>query len=182
MGLLDHKKQENIASYVISMWHIEDLMRANRFDLRVLDEQLIEGMDADDEAKAEVRAWYMDVIDRMKEEGLEKRGHLSEVEEVLNELEFLHTTLSEVLNDETYDALYAAAGPGIVALQAQADESADGPITTCFTAIYGVMVLRAQGKEISASTLEAEGLMRKLLEYLSIHYKQMRKLPGVSMN
>ena len=44
------------------------------------------------------------------------------------------------------------------------------------------MVLRAQGRTISESTTEAEGHMRKLLEYLSVHYKQMRKLPGVSMN
>ena len=58
MGLLDDKKQNNIASYVISMWHIEDLMRANRFDLRKLDEHLIEGLDGDDATKAEVRAWY----------------------------------------------------------------------------------------------------------------------------
>ncbi|MCC6910608.1 MAG: DUF4924 family protein [Flavobacteriales bacterium] len=182
MGLLDDKKQNNIASYVISMWHIEDLMRANRFDLRKLDEHLIEGLDGDDATKAEVRAWYLGIIDRMTEQGLETLGHLSEVEEVLTELEFLHRTLTEVLNEPTYDALFEAARPGIAALQTQADGSAEGPITTCFTAVYGVMVLRAQGKAVSEATLEAEGQMRKLLEYLSIHYKQMRKLPGVSMN
>lgn len=182
MDLLDEKKRNNIASYVISMWHIEDLMRANQFDLRKLDEQLIEPMDADEDARSEVRAWYADIIDRMKAQGLEQRGHLSEVEEVMMELEFLHRTLVDVLNDQEYDALYAAASPGITILQKQADEEAEGPVATCFTAIYGVMVLRAQGRTISESTTEAEGHMRKLLEYLSVHYKQMRKLPGVSMN
>jgi len=182
MGLLDEKKRNNIASYVISMWHIEDLMRANQFDLRKLEEQLIAPMEADEEARSEVRAWYADIVDRMKEQGLEKRGHLSEVEEVMSELEFLHRTLVEVLNDETYDALFAAATPGITSLQEQAAEDAEGPIATCFTAIYGVMVLRAQGRKVSESTTEAEGHMRKLLEVLGQHYKQMRKLPGVSMN
>ena len=86
MDLLDDKKRNNIASYVISMWHIEDLMRANQFDLRKLDEQLIEPMDADEDARSEVRAWYADIIDRMKAQGLEQRGHLSEVEEVMMEL------------------------------------------------------------------------------------------------
>lgn len=182
MGLLDEKKRTNIASYVISMWHIEDLMRANQFDLRKLEEQLIAPMEADEDARAEVRAWYADIVDRMKEQGLETRGHLSEVEEVMNELEFLHRTLVDVLNDENYDVLYAAATPGIASLQQQAGEEAIGPIATCFTAIYGVMVLRAQGRTVSDSTTEAEGHMRKLLEVLGQHYKQMRKLPGISMN
>jgi len=182
MGLLDDKRRNNIASYVISMWHIEDLMRANSFDLRKLEEQMIAPMEADEAARAEVRAWYAGIIDRMKEQGLEKRGHLNEVEEVLTELEFLHHTLVQVLNDEVYDKLFAAAAPGIEILQEQADDNAEGPVTTCFTAIYGVMVLRAQGRPISPSTAGSEGHMRKLLEYLSVHYKQMRKLPGVSMN
>ena len=41
MGLLDDKKRDNIASYVISMWHIEDLMRASRFDMSVVEDRLI---------------------------------------------------------------------------------------------------------------------------------------------
>ncbi|HOY28249.1 MAG TPA: DUF4924 family protein [Flavobacteriales bacterium] len=182
MGLLDEKKRDNIASYVISMWHVEDLMRANAFDLNKVEELLIAPMDADERSKEEVRAWYTGIIHRMKEQGLERRGHLSEVEEVINELEFLHRTLDEVMNDQEYDALYEAAKPAISELQRQADDQAEGPITTCFTAIYGVMLLRAQGKEVSASTAEAETQMRKMLEYLSYHYKMMRKLPGISMN
>lgn len=182
MGLLDEKKRNNIASYVISMWHIEDLMRANDFDMRKLEDELITPMDGDERARAEVRAWYSGVIDRMKEQGLQRQGHLSEVEEVLTDLEFLHQTLVDVLNDPEYDKLFEAAKPGITALQKQADEQAEGPITTCFTAIYGVMVLRARKRAVSAATAEAEGHMRRLLEKLGQHYKQMRKLPGVSMN
>jgi hypothetical protein len=44
------------------------------------------------------------------------------------------------------------------------------------------MVLRARDKAVSDSTAEAERHMRKLLERLAQHYKQMRKLPGISMN
>lgn len=182
MGPLDDKKRENIAGYVISMWHVEDLMRANAFDLRKVEELLIAPMDADERSKEEVRDWYADIIHRMKEEGLERHGHLSEVEEVMNELEFLHRTLAEVMNDKDYDELHAAAKPAIAALQQQAGEEAEGPITTCFTAIYGVMLLRAQGKDVSASTQGAENQMRRMLEHLSYHYKLMRKLPGISMN
>ena len=182
MGLLDEKKQENIAGYVISMWHIEDLLRAEQFDLDRLEEHLIAPMDADPDTREEVRHWYADLVDQMKQQGLELSGHLLEVEEVMGELEFLHSTLVGVLDDHPYKALFSAAEPGIKLLQEQAGENKEGPIATCFTAIYGVMLLRAQNKPISKGTTEAESDMRKLLEHLSMHYKQMRKLPGVSLN
>jgi hypothetical protein len=182
MDPLSKKKQDNIAGYVISMWHLEDLLRAQRFDLTVIEELLVAPMEGDDRTRAEVRAWYADVVRRMRAQGITERGHLSEVEEVMNELEFLHRTLVEVLNDADYDAHFAKAEPDIKVLQDAAGEEADGPITTCFTAIYGVMVLRAKGQEVSAATTEAEGHFRQLLERLSQHYRQMRKLPGVSLN
>ncbi|MCC6542311.1 MAG: DUF4924 family protein [Flavobacteriales bacterium] len=182
MGLLDEKRRNNIANYVISMWHVEDIMRANEFDIRKVEELLIAPMEGDEEAKEEVRDWYTDIIHRMKAEGLDRQGHLSEVEEVVNELEFLHRTLIEVVKDADHIALFEDAKPGIISLQNRADDQAEGPITTCFTAIYGVLLLRAQGKAVSDGTAKAEGHMRRLLEDLGEHYKHMRRLPGVSMN
>lgn len=182
MHPLQHRKEENVAAYVISMWHIEDLLRAAGLDMHKVEERLIDPMDADEQARARMRDWYADVLARMKEEGIQHAGHLSEVEETLNELEFLHRSLVDVLNDEEYDALYAKAEPGIRTLQQHAGGDPDGVIGTCFTAVYGVMVLRAQDKAVSPETQEAEGHIRRLLERLSEHYRQMRRLPGVSMN
>jgi len=182
MDPLANKKHENIAGYVISMWHLEDLLRAHKFDTTLIEAQLVAPMDADAEARSAMLAWYTNLARRMQQQGITERGHLSEVEEVIMELEFLHRSLVDLLNDEEYDALFAKAEPGIKSLQEAAGEDADGPITTCFTAIYGVMVLRARQQEISEATAEAEGHMRRLLEHLSKHYRQMRKLPGVSMN
>lgn len=179
---LGTKRNDNIAAYVISMWHIEDLMRANNFDVEAVEALLLGPAELDEEMQEQVRDWYRQVIDGMKEQGVEQRGHLAEVEEIISELEFLHRSLMEVFNDEEYDKLYELAAPGIKSLQQQAGEDADGPVETCFTAIYGVMVLRAQDREVSDATIEAEGHMRRLLERLSQHYRQMRKLPGVSMN
>lgn len=182
MDLLGKKKEENIGGYIISMWHIEDLMRANDFDMRKVEERLIEPMDADEDARTEVREWYAGIIARMKEQGIQRVGHLTEVEETMNELEFLHRSLVDVLNDEEYDALYTQALPGIQALQQHAGGDPAGAIETCFTAIYGVMLLRAQQREVTESTAQAETHIRRLLDRLSQHYRHMRKLPGVSMN
>lgn len=182
MDPLKQKKEENVAGYIISMWHIEDLMRAADMDLAKVEERLIDPMDVDERARVEMRDWYADVLQRMREQGIERVGHLDEVEETLNELEFLHTSLVDVLNDAEYDALYEKAEPGIRTLQQHAGGDPDGVIETCFTAVYGVMVLRAQEKKVSKETAEAEGHIRRLLERLSVHYRQMRRLPGVSLN
>ncbi|MBK8499138.1 MAG: DUF4924 family protein [Flavobacteriales bacterium] len=182
MDPLRQKKEDNIAGYVISMWHIEDLMRAAGLDLDKVDANLIAPMDVDGDTRAEMRDWYADIIARMRAEGIERVGHLAEVEEVTNELEFLHTSLVDVLDDAEYDALFAKAEPGIRTLQQHAGGDPEGAIATCFTAVYGVMVLRAQSRKVSKETAEAEAHIRRLLDRLSVHYRQMRRLPGVSMN
>lgn len=182
MDPLAKKKQENIAAYVISMWHLEDLLRAERFDLGTIEAHMVEPMDADDRTKASMLAWYSAMAKRMIDQGIQQHGHLSEVREVMHELEYLHRTLIDLLNDGTYDAMFAKAEPGITTIQEAAGEDATEPIATCLTAIYGVMLLRAKGERISEGTAEAEGHMRRLLEHLSQHYRQMRKLPGVSLN
>jgi hypothetical protein len=180
--LLAAKRRENIASYVISMWHIEDLVRACGFNVDLLLERLLPDGSLTQQEVETTRSWYAGIMHRMRQQGLERTGHLQEVEEVINELEYLHQTLADVLHDEEYERLLAGAKPGIETLQSQAGEDATGTVDTCFTAVYGVMLLRAQGSPVSEGTLEAEAAIRRLLERLSLHYRQMRKLPGVSMN
>jgi hypothetical protein len=182
MDLLANKKHDNAAGYVISMWHLEDLLRANELDLHRVVEQLVEPMEADPHTKAAVATWYAGVMDRMRAEDIVNRGHLAEVEEVVNELEFLHRSLVEVVSDGAYEELLALAEPAIRELQGLAVEDALGTVETGLTAIYGVMVLRATDKKVSAATAEAERHIRAMLDRLSLHYKQMRKLPGVSLN
>jgi hypothetical protein len=182
MDLFSHRKYDNAAAYVISMWHLEDLLRANGLDLYRVVDQLVEPMDADPHAKASIATWYAAVIERMKAEGITRHGHLSEVEEVVNELEFLHTSLVQVMNDDSYERLCQPALPAIRDLQRKAGEEAVGAVETALTAIYGVMVLRAAGKPVSEGTAAAEHHFRRMLEHLSEHHRQMRKLPGISLN
>jgi hypothetical protein len=182
MDLLAHRKQENAAAYVISMWHLEDLLRANGLDLYRVVDQLVEPMEADPHTKASMATWYASLIDRMKAEEITRFGHLAEVNEVVNELEFLHASLVDVMNEESYTALFERARPAISDLQDKSGEDALGTVETALTAIYGVMVLRAANKPISEGTAAAEQHIRRMLEQLSEHYRQMRKLPGVSLN
>ena len=180
--LLARKKHENVAAYVISMWHLEDLMRAHRMEPGEVRDALVEPMDGDNEQKATLFRWYHDIIQRMRREGIEERGHLNEVEEVMAELEQLHLTLIDMVGDDAYERLFTRAEPGIRSVQHQAGEDPPDTIEACFTAIYGVLLLRAQDKPISEATLEAEQRIRDLLTKLSEHYRAMRRLPGISLN
>ena len=182
MDPLAEKRRHNIAGYLISMWHVEDLMRACGFDVDAMDRLLVAPMDADAEQKEAMRDWYAGIMQRMQEEGLEMSGHLAELRSLVDELEALHRSLVETLPDDDYSELYERALPGLEALQEHGGTEEDGPVTTGLTAVYGVMVLRAQGREVSAATAEAEALIRRMLEGLSERYRHMRRMPGVSLN
>ncbi|MCB9170844.1 MAG: DUF4924 family protein [Flavobacteriales bacterium] len=183
MDLFEEERSDNIASYVVRMWHVEDLMRAHDLRFEKVRELLVDDLPGGADQRAAAMAWYRSVIDRMKQEGLEKQGHLTEVTEAIHDLETLHKALIEVVKDADYIRLFEAAVPGILALEEHAPREDDrGPIETCFTGIYGVMLLRAQGRKLSEGTVEADQHIRRLLGALSEHYRNMRKLPGVSLN
>jgi hypothetical protein len=180
--LLARKKRENVAAYVISMWHLEDLLRAHQLEPGEVRDALVEPMDGDAQQKATLFRWYHGLIERMRAEGIEEHGHLDEVEQVVEELEQLHLTLLDEVGDTDYEERFQRAEPGIRAVQQQAGENPPDTIEACFTAVYGVMLLRTQDRPVSEATAEADRHIRDLLEHLSVHYRRMRRLPGVSLN
>ncbi|MBK9276090.1 MAG: DUF4924 family protein [Flavobacteriales bacterium] len=180
---LRQERQDNVAAYVVRMWHLEDVLRAVRFDPEAIRTRLVEPMDVDAEQKRLAQAWYTDLAERMVQEGLSRQGHLPEVNEAITDLEALHHALLNVLEDPTYVRRYMDAREDIDSLNRQReDEEPVGVVETCFTGLYGVMLLRAQGREVSEATRAADARIRALLEALSTHYRHMRKLPGVSLN
>ena len=178
----EQERRDNVSGYIIRMWHLEDLLRAARFDVTTIKENLVDPMDADEELRERALKWYVTLADRMVCEGVAEGGHLRDVDEALNELEQLHQALLADAVDPTYAALYREVEPAIQTLSRQGDGTEHGVIETCFTGIYGVMVLQAQGRELSEATVEADRLLRKLMEQLSVHYRNMRKMPGISLN
>ena len=182
LDLMQRKKRENITAYVISMWHLEDVLRANGLDIAAVHELLVDPLDVDDATKDGVRAWYVDLIRRMQQEGIVRAGHLAEVLEVMEELQFMHDSMMNVLQEPAYAKSFMAVEPDVRLLQERAGEDAVGVIETCLTAVYGVMLLKAQEKQVGAETEEAVGRIRAFLEDLSKFYLQVRRLPGISLN
>ena len=70
-----------------------------------------------------------------------------------------------------YNAEYYKTLPFIVELRAKAGEQKQGELETCFTALYGMLLLRLQGKEVSKDTQTAITQVTRFIALLSHYFK-----------
>ena len=167
------KKKENIAEYLLYMWQIEDLIRANNLDIEKIQISIIDQYkDLSETQRKEMQEWYESLIDMMRREGVVEKGHLQINKNVIIQLEDLHRQL---LNDQkfaSYSAQFYHTLPIIVELRAKSGDNKAGEIETCFNALYGILLLRLQAKEISEETLQATAQISKFLAVLAMYYKK----------
>ena len=76
MIVAKQKRKENIAEYLLYMWQVEDLIRANQFDLDSIRRTVIAQYDQPEEVKEEIAKWYEELIDMMRSEGVMEKGHI----------------------------------------------------------------------------------------------------------
>lgn len=166
------KKTENIAEYLLYMWQIEDLIRACNLDIEVIQTQIIHGYNQPENVKHEMREWYESLIDMMKQEGIVEHGHLQLNKNVIIELNDLHNNLLASPKESFYTMAYYKVLPLIVELRAKPGGSEIGEIETCMNAMYGLLMLRLQKKEVSEQTLSAAKIISEYLRLLSGKYKE----------
>lgn len=167
MIIASRKHKENIAEYLLYMWQIEDIIRANGLDIDRIKSSVIDKFELTDVQRKELEEWYESLIDMMRREGVEKSGHLQLNKNVIIQLTDLHLALLKDPRFPEYTAVFYKTLPYIVELRAKAGENPAGEIETCFNALYGMLMLRLQGKEISVQTMEAVAQISKLLAILA---------------
>ncbi|MBD5289089.1 MAG: DUF4924 family protein [Bacteroides sp.] len=173
MYTASEKKRENIAEYLLYMWQIEDLIRAYALDIDKIEENIIEKhTDLSSEQRKEMKDWYESLIDMMRREGTDKKGHLQLNKNVILTLTDLHNRLLKDSRYADYASEYYKTLPFIVELRAKAGEEVAGEIETCFNALYGILLLRLQGKEISSQTQQAAKQISAFLARLAAYYKK----------
>lgn len=167
------KKRENIAEYLLYMWQIEDLIRAYGLDIDRIDTDIINKYESLDEArKKQMHEWYESLIDMMRREGVDKKGHIQLNKNVIIELEDLTKRLLADSRFQDFSKEYFRTLPYIVELRAKAGEEKPDEIEACFNALYGLLMLRLSGKEISPETLEATRQITQFLALLAKYYKK----------
>lgn len=169
------KKNENIAEYMLYMWHIEDQIRAFGLDIDIIQANIIGKYDQPVNIKKEIRDWYESLIDMMKQENVTDHGHIQLNKNVVSELTELHNSLLSSPKESIYTMTYYKVLPLIVELRAKAGGKEFGEIETCLNLMYGILVLRLQQKRISDGTYEAAAKISEFLKFLAIKYKKDRE-------
>lgn len=170
MYIASQKHKENIAEYLLYMWQIEDIIRANGLDIEKIEKNVINRFQLDAAQRKEMTEWYESLIDMMRREGVEKSGHLQLNKNVIIQLTDLHLALLKDPRFPEYTAEFYKALPYIVELRAKSGENPAGEIETCFNALYGMLMLRLQSKEVSPDTERAITQISKFLALLTKDY------------
>lgn len=172
------KKKENIAEYLIYMWQIEDLLRACNLDDNIIEKQLVSRFQQvdgiTDETYNQIRQWYQDLTQMMLSEGKREGGHLQINENILIDLTDLHLRLLKNGQDAIYTSCFYSTLPIIVELRSKEGDDKKGELETCFTALYGILMLRLQGKEISSETDLAIKQISKFIALLAEKYRMYK--------
>jgi len=168
-------KNENISEYLLYMWQVEDLIRANRFDIEKIDKQIISQFDQPEDVKLEIREWYENLIYMMRREDIVENGHLIINQNIISELTDLNNHLLESSDEQDYSSTYYKTLPFIVELRAKSPDKDIPELETCFSALYGYLLMRLQKKEVSGETQSAISQISCFLRLLSQKYKSLKE-------
>lgn len=171
MFIASQKRKDNIAEYLLYMWQIEDLIRANDLDIDKIERNVIDKFQLTPEQHKQMVEWYESLIDMMRREGVAEHGHLQLNRNTLSALVALHQALLADPRFADYTAEFYKTLPYIVELRAKAGDKPLGEIETCFNALYGMLLLRMQGKEITPETQNAIAQISRFIAVLAQDFK-----------
>lgn len=176
MFISQQLKQKSIAEYLLYMWQVEDLIRANGCDMERIQQNIISRyLSLSDEQQTELTQWYEDLIEMMRREEVMQQGHLQINKNVILWLTDLHLQLMASSKFPYYNAAYYKALPFIVELRSKGADKNKAELETCLDALYGILLLKLQKKEIGEETQKAQEAITGLLSMLSTYYLEDKK-------
>ena len=175
MIIAKQKRQENIAEYILYMWQLEDIIRAYNFDLQAIDTNIIAKFNQPQPVALQIRQWYKDMIDAMMAEGIQKSGHLMHVKNIIQDLSALNVSLVRDPNYPDYLSVFEAAVPAIHDVIEKSQNNIKNEIDACFSALYGVLLLRLKNVTISEDTNQAIVSISRFISLLASHYHRIEK-------
>ena len=171
MFIAQELRKNSIAEYLLYMWQVEDIIRAYGCSLSRIRKEYIDSFELDDEQKEEELDWWGNLVRMMNQEGCREQGNLQINKIVVQDLTELHAQLLQSSKFPFYNTEYYKVLPFIVELRNRGDKDLT-EIETCLNALYGVMMLRLQHKDISPDTKHAIDEITTFLGMLSDYYKK----------
>ncbi len=174
MFIAQQKKAENVAEYILYMWQVEDLIRANNLDISKIKETIISKFNLPAEQEKELSTWYENLIEMMRAENATQSGHLQINKNTIINLTDLHKQLLFSQQAADYSAAFYKALPFIAELKAKQNVDTESDIEVAFNFLYGLLLLKLQQKEISEATQQAQTFISKFIALLALKYKQVQ--------
>lgn len=169
------KKRDNIAEYVLYMWQVEDLIRANGCDMERIKVNVLPGYTLTESEIQEVADWWENLVEMMKLEKKEQQGHLQFIVNTINELNTLHGKLLQSPAHVSYHVRFQQIEPFLRELEAVTNPKPTNDIELMLGALYNVFLLKLQRREISAATLNAVQEFGKFMGLLAQKYRDDQK-------
>ena len=175
MIIAEQKRKENIAEYLLYMYQVEDMIRANKLDLESIEKTLISKFDVPYDVKRDMREWYKSLIAMMRDEQKEKAGHLNILENLADQLHEMHHQILDQGIDTSYRSAYDKAKVNIEALRMRSGHGKENDIQVALNGLYGLLILKLKKTPITDETLKAFDSIRELVAELSSRYMEAAK-------
>ena len=172
MIIAEQKRKENIAEYLLYMYQIEDMIRANKLDLDSIEQSLISKFEVAYEVKREMREWYKTLVSMMKDEQKEESGHLNILNNTVEQLQEMHNQVLEQGIDTSYKETYNQAKVHIEALRMRSGPGKENDIQVALNGLYGLLILKLKKTPITEETLKAFDTIKNLIAELSSRYME----------
>ena len=176
MYIAQKKRKENIAEYILYLWQLEDLLRALQFSPEAIYSQLVAKSALDDASRQQVFFWYMDIVNLLRQEGKESRGHLEHTLHLIADLNDLHERLLVLPAGEKYRKVFAALAPEMPALRVKLGKTDVSDIELCFRALYAVVLYRIKGDKCHEEGIRnVIDLISPVIAELASVYRQVER-------
>jgi hypothetical protein len=175
MIIAQQKRKENIAEYLLYMYQVEDMIRANKLDLDNIEQTLISKFQVDYEVKREMREWYKTLIAMMRDEKKEVSGHLNILINTAEQLTEMHHQILNQGVDTGYKETHKKAKAHIDALRKRSGHAKDSDIQVALNGLYGLLILKLKKTPITEETSKAFDTIRELVAELSSRYMESTK-------
>ena len=170
MLVANNKRKENIAEYVLYLYQVENLIRAFHLNMDLIETKLMPSYQVGEKTKAEIIAWYKNLVVMMEKEGIQETGHFQFLQNLIVDVNEFHLKLMETGADSGYSQIFRSVA-GLVNELKQKNKNAPNDIQLSLDAIYGYLLLKMQNKEITPETEEAVKRLSSWMSALSKLYK-----------
>jgi hypothetical protein len=174
MLVAKQKRKENIAEYILYLYQVEDLIRAFQLDIDLIQEKLISNYQVDEKTSDEITDWYNNLVVMMEKEGINEKGHLQFITNLIGDINEFHLKLMKEESEKVYIQTYKSIA-GVLTELKQKNTAAENDIQLALDTIYGFLMLKLKKAEISEGTTLAIKQLSQWLANLSKLYKEFEE-------